>query len=264
MPDRLRLNMEGLEGAGHWVEAPGYGYELPPAEQIGYLITKTDSGSMSLAVRGYREGEEMPLTTDGEGRMAVTEGEARYPVLSRGVVMPVGDEDYERYREAVRLPEEDKGWLIQVLEQQKQGRFDLLGPAEYNDYDSFAQLVYGNPRQVALRWGSFGHFEDEDAETSAGGYAGYKLKAAIGAYVLNTGPLYAVVPYESSQRRHGIIASSIDERTISNYPTLAQQTAEFSEADQTELDDLAEAANHDVSVEREVEPTEIIYGRVFQ
>lgn len=226
MADILRIDaVLETEGAGAWVSAPEYGNDLPVAEDATFLLTRTTAGALSMAVRGYNGGEPLVGVTDsGSSNLGVQVGSKTYDAIRAFAnLISVGDEERERYAEAIRLPEEPRNaLLLHVLEQEKQGVWDLLNPAEYNDYDSAGQLVFISLGLVTHARGRFG---EPDGDSSYAGFGGYKLDAPEPAKILKDGPEFKIVPHHEGSAYRGGVVSAIHER-ITSYPTRVIHAAE--------------------------------------
>lgn len=228
MADRLRVEaVLETEGAGAWVSAPQYGTELPDPERATYLLTRTATGAFGMAIRGYSQGDPLVGVVAADKTLGVTVGDKAYDAIGffDNVMAVDTDDDRERYAAHMQLPEEQRSrLLLHVLEQSQEGAWNLLQPAEYNDYDSAGRLVFISPELVTLASGKFG---EPDGVSSYAGFGGYKLNPPKSAKVVEDGPLFNIVPHDSSAR--GMVVSAIHER-ISSLPTMVTSAGELTPA----------------------------------
>lgn len=238
MASRISIHeLSGVEQPGVWVSPQAYGSELPSAEEVRFVIERSASGLWSAAIRGFNGGEPIDLLPAGDREFNARAGGVEDKAFEFfDQVLEVSPEETDTFQEIVRQPEARKGMLVQVLEAEQPGVWDMLSPAEYNEYDSFGQLVYNNPDEAALSWGDFTG-DPANGVVSAGGYAGYVLNKAKPSRVLQNGPLFYVAPLDKSQ---GVRVSSIRERT-SYFPKVAELASPLTPENESALASLREA-----------------------
>lgn len=241
MAERLNVwEINKTGNAGAWVSAPEYGGELPESDQTKFLVTRTANGLWTAAIRGYREGEALHAEVASASKSLLgveVDGTVYHAFGHTDAMMPVTDEQRGFYDAIVKSPEVQRDLLAQVLEQEDAGVWAILGPAEYNLYDSYAELSISDADHVGLRWGSFTGGADTGS-SSEGGFSGYMLGDAIAARTQHNGPLHRVAPLDSSA--HGLFANSLVDR-IKQFPTRASLTRELTEDDAIKLQYLGDA-----------------------
>ena len=206
MSDRIQMReLAETDEAGIWVDAGEYGTDLPSETGARFVLQRTAKGLWNLAVRGYNSGEQLESVVTRAGELAVKVGDSHYPTLDQhhGVI-PVDPDTAEEYMEAVKLPETLQGLLVQVLEnaaERKQSGWNVMGPAEYNDYDTFARLVIFGEGTAGLAW-------------QEGEVFGFPLTSEI----VQEGPNYQIRPYD---RRVRCLSTSAVADRVANYPTQA-------------------------------------------
>jgi hypothetical protein len=127
-------------------------------------------------------------------------------------IIPVDAETGEKYAEAVKAPETAQGLLVQVLETPENGGWDVLGPAEYNTYETFAQLTaFGSaPRLVGFAWGRPPRHDEEPGRLH--------FDRPMTANVRQSGTVFHIRPWDEKVR--GLSVSAIADRVV-NYPVRA-------------------------------------------
>ncbi len=213
------------EGAGLWVGANQYGQELPNETEANFIVQKTAKGLWRVAVKGYNGGKFFPTLVNTNGEVAAQIGDQHYPAMdSHQRLISVDDETMQLYEESLRdTDDKDRGLLLNVLEGEKQGLWSLSGPAEYNIYEEFAQLLYGDASQVGLSWGEWREWDDNNPDQS-----GYHVKKPVAAQVVVDGPEFHVRPYDHNVS--GVTASAIKDR-IKYFPTATNLVRDLSDAD---------------------------------
>ena len=245
------------EGTGLWVGVNQYGEELPAETEAKFIVQRTAKGLWRVAVRGYNEGEFFTAVVNNNGEVAAQLDDRHYTAMdSYQMLSAVDDETMQRYEAAIKGKEdEDRGLLLNVLESKKQGLWSVSGPAGYNSYEEFAQLLYGDPSQVGLSWGEWREWNDNNNDQSD-----YHLKKLVAAQVLVDGPEYHVRPYDNRVR--GVRASAIADR-VRRFPFAANLVRDLTDADAITLRYMNdEFAYGSPRIEApQANPLETIYGK---
>jgi len=233
-------NLEITGKQAYWVAAEDYGGNPLSPEQNRFVLERTASGLWSVAVRGYHDGEpvELALGKNNHMQQMLNDGSNGAEVFGfADEVHQIASDEVDEYMSRVTEPEDREGLLVQILEQQREGVWDLTAPAEYNDYDSFATLTLVEPGQSVLQWGTFGG-DIYTGNYSAGGHTGYNLDNPVLVKLVKNDSALGISPYLSS--KSGLQTDSLRQRVM-KWPTRTIHMREITDGDRTLATSLRES-----------------------
>src|SRR3989344_695105 len=136
------------EGSGTWVNAQRYGNEPPQDREVRYILKKTCNDLWRLAIRGYNEGEELNAVVTGDNSVYAHVGTKYYGALDDyypPALFQVDDEELDRYAELVKQPREGNDLLVEVLEEERLGSWEIWTPGPPDDYYPCDRFDYTRP-----------------------------------------------------------------------------------------------------------------------
>lgn len=120
-----------------WVNAPRYGEEVPVEGELRFILRKTPSDLLHIAIRGYNEGEELKAVAVGGRPSIYAEVDGRYYAATDDhfqQLLPVTKAQYNNYRDAVTQPRQGEELLVDILEQEKNGAWEVWSPGATDDF----------------------------------------------------------------------------------------------------------------------------------
>jgi len=233
MQERLKLtDLTELDGAGLWVGAEEYSASLPAEDEVKYLIHKTQKGLWSIAIRGFNGGIDTPAEVNYDGKIDLIIDGDNYPAIGYFESMyAIDSTKMEAYDEAIREPEIRDDLLIQVLENNRHGVWNILSPVDLDVYEETAQLLINDTNRVGI---NLGHWSNE-AETASKGKVTYIFEDTVAASLIIDGPIFRIKPEIDDDRE--IVLSSITER-IQAWPYAVKKLRNLNKKDKLKLDNL--------------------------
>lgn len=207
------------ETAGMWAGVVE-GVMPDSPEDMQYFVERTQSGLWAISLKGYNEGEEVPVTGGCGMGFIAGHDETKHQVVSpHNEFLAVPSDQIDDYREAIHQPEGRDDLLVQVFETDEPGIWTIYDPVgdRYQKHDA-GLFIRDERARIAL-----GHGHIAACTTHPHHRGRHSIEDAEQASLQFRGALMSLVVSGSTILR----LSSIRERTKAFLPFRAEQIVDW-------------------------------------